>query len=305
MERGVQGSSAAAPQRRGDVPVGADVAVGTLVGGDASVGEETVEEVEWLYTERFLALEKLPLLPEYCAMPATLRVFMRHDYPPTARELRRPARVQRREERVAYVEGRSVNVWYGYSATGWTPDGRRERVPAAGHCRPLVDAGFTQADLRGAGRAPLCLFFARGLCTGGVNCQFFHRVPTLYESEQLPLTLDIFGRERFAQHKEDMGGVGSFNSTSLTLFVGDYLRSEDLAAIERQLRAAFSVYGALRNVKVVANRNYSFVTYCYRAAAEFALVAMNGWKLVEDEPSEVLTVRWATGKEIARHVGEG
>lgn len=75
--------------------------------------------------------------------------------------------------------------------------------------------------------------------------------------------------------------------------------------IESLIMAHFAVFGPIEDMRVVPNRNFAFLTYCYRygfevapiflrAAAEFAKVAMANHKLTEGS-TEVLTVKWAQG----------
>lgn len=76
-----------------------------------------------------------------------------------------------------------------------------------------MDTGFTKADrFEKRGQASFCVYFARGCCTEGVNCRFYHRVP---QSEDIPLSeadhmKDVFGRSRHATFKENRTGIGSF-----------------------------------------------------------------------------------------------
>ena len=60
----------------------------------------------------------------------------------------------------------------------------------------------------------------------GCKCSFFHRVPTLADCGRLEMDMmhDVFGRERHATQRDDMGGVGCFNDSSRTLFVGGLRR---------------------------------------------------------------------------------
>ena len=44
----------------------------------------------------------------------------------------------------------------------------------------------------------ICLYFARGKCIQGANCTYYHRIPTAEDEKTLPLTNDIFGRDRHA-----------------------------------------------------------------------------------------------------------
>ena len=94
-------------------------------------------------------------------------------------------------------------------------------MPALTKCDPEKDAGFTKANtFEKAGSAWFCVYFARGSCTEGVNCRYYHRVPNeddcLKESDNLK---DTFGRTRHASHKTDMTGIGSFNKECRTLYV--------------------------------------------------------------------------------------
>lgn len=49
------------------------------------------------------------------------------------------------------------------------------------------------------------MHFARGCCSEGANCRFYHRVPNMDECKLIENSKDIFGRMRFANHREDMG----------------------------------------------------------------------------------------------------
>ncbi len=65
----------------------------------------------------------------------------------------------------------------------------------------------------------ICLFFARGCCPYGWECEYRHTLPD--EAETTPDTSkDCFARDKFADYRDDMGGVGSFNRQNRTLYVG-------------------------------------------------------------------------------------
>eukprot|EP01054_Gregarina_sp_Poly1_P004162 Gregarina_sp_Poly_1__4161@NODE_2277_length_2368_cov_81_178618_g1457_i0_p1_GENE_NODE_2277_length_2368_cov_81_178618_g1457_i0NODE_2277_length_2368_cov_81_178618_g1457_i0_p1_ORF_typecomplete_len398_score61_61Torus/PF16131_5/1_8e04Torus/PF16131_5/6e27WW/PF00397_26/2_6e05RRM_1/PF00076_22/1_2e04RRM_1/PF00076_22/1_9e05Nup35_RRM_2/PF14605_6/9_1e05RRM_5/PF13893_6/0_0023zfCCCH_3/PF15663_5/0_095RRM_occluded/PF16842_5/0_17zfCCCH_4/PF18044_1/0_94_NODE_2277_length_2368_cov_81_178618_g1457_i0791272 len=248
-------------------------------------------------------LRHLPLPRRLASLPDRVRIFIKHDQPPTAEELGRPARVQAKVEdlqKTSYVQGQEdYNIWYGkYASDRFGEGGRKERVPAATHCNLFRDSGFTKADLSPhLANNPICIYFAKGCCTLGHECNYFHHVPTFVESEKLDLMHDVFGRERHAQHRDDLEGVGSFNSTGRTLFVGDYrvdrMENQMAEKIEQVILEHFCVYGPIEEIRVLPNRNVAFVTFCYRAAAEFAKVAMANYKL--DDPDDVITVKWAQG----------
>ncbi len=51
-------------------------------------------------------------------------------------------------------------------------------MPALYKCDPEKDAGYTKADtFEKPGSAWFCVYFARGCCSEGVNCWFYHRIP--------------------------------------------------------------------------------------------------------------------------------
>lgn len=78
------------------------------------------------------------------------------------------------------------------------------------------DSGYTLAD-----RVPgsyFCVHFARGSCTQGPQCQYLHRLPTIHD--MFNPNVDVFGREKHSDYKEDMSGVGSFMRVNRTLYVG-------------------------------------------------------------------------------------
>ncbi|MDP2436949.1 MAG: hypothetical protein Q8P67_14455, partial [archaeon] len=207
------------------------------------------------------------------------------------------------------AEGQTYNLWYQKT------EGRVERVrrsdrarqgpgginsaaaAAAGgeremlRCDPLRDSGRTAGSERGVGY--VCLHFARGECTLGSGCSYLHRVPGEEDSERLDELHDIFGRERHREAKDDMGGVGSFLSSTRTLYLGNLppLRCS-LQEYYRLVAMAFGVWGPLENLRVLRDKCIAFVTYRWRPSAEFAKEAMIDQRLTDSAPQR-LNVRWA------------
>jgi hypothetical protein len=133
--------------------------------------------------------------------------------------------------RFVSTEGREYNIWYG-KYLGDRPDKRAKptyvsvvwysacciaysmlmlcwitmstagpAVPPSSNarCNPETDSGETKADLMSSKQHQyICLHFARGKCVQGPNCTFYHRIPNEHDEKTLPLTSDIFGRERHA-----------------------------------------------------------------------------------------------------------
>ncbi|KAJ5037901.1 hypothetical protein J3E74DRAFT_397541, partial [Bipolaris maydis] len=120
------------------------------------------------------------------------------------RRKRRPARPQIDPAEIKTQEtpqtGTIYNVWYKQMV------GRRPRrqiplqTPAQGRCNIARDSGYTKADKTPG--AYFCLFFARGTCPKGVDCEYLHRLPTV--TDIFPSNVDCFGRDKHADYRDDM-----------------------------------------------------------------------------------------------------
>lgn len=163
---------------------------------------------------------------------------------------------------------------------------KEERVKSSTRCCVNTDMGYTRADLSGKDTW-ICIYFARGHCAHGADCQFFHRIPYAKDEANLDLTHDVFGRERHSKYREDMGGVGSFSRDNRTLYVGGLKRSGNL---EQILTKHFCEWGELEYVRMIHDKSIAFVRYKLRSSAEFAKEAMQCQSLDGDE---VLDIRWA------------
>ena len=207
----------------------------------------------------------------------------------------RPARRQsdRDLSKIAYKEGSErYNIWYHRFSTDRFDDS--VRIAATTLCDPWVDSGWTQADLKHAQTTPFCLWFARGCCSKGELCRYRHRVPTKLDDENSDQMVDIFGRERHANHKDDMGGVGSFLKECKSLYISEIELEESVPdavqKLEAQIWKLFHPWGPIVSVRVIPSRRIAFVKFEYRSAAEFAKVAC------ANQPcgvSEGINVRWA------------
>lgn len=159
-----------------------------------------------------------------------------------------------------------------------------------------------------------CLFFARGCCPYGWECEYLHTLPD-------PLTAlpdsskDCFARDKFADYRDDMGGVGSFNRQNRTLYVGRIKETGNGQETEDVVMRHFKEWGTIERgiytfyspslpcsrflddsastyaVKVLQYRSVAFVTYKSELHAQFAKEAMACQSLDNDE---ILNVRWAT-----------
>jgi hypothetical protein len=103
-----------------------------------------------------------------------------------------------------------------------------------------------------------------------------------------PSNVDCFGRDKFSDYRDDMGGVGSFMRVNRTLYVGRIHVSDD---IEEVVARHFQEWGQVERIRVLPSRGVAFVTYEHLANSEFAKEAMAHQSL---DHNETLNVRWAT-----------
>lgn len=204
------------------------------------------------------------------------------------RRKRRPARPQvdpaTLKSEPPQQTGTVFNIWYNKWSGGDREDRYLSKHAAQSRCDVARDSGYTRAD-----KVPgsyFCLFFARGVCPNGHQCQYLHRLPTLHDL--FNPSIDCFGRDKFSDYRDDMGGVGSFMRQNRTLYVGRIHVTED---IEEVVARHFAEWGQVERTRVLTSRGVAFVTYSNEANAQFAKEAMAHQSL---DHSEILNVRWAT-----------
>lgn len=122
-----------------------------------------------------------------------------------------------------FSSGVSYNIWYNKWSGGDRDDHNKHKAET--RCDIARDSGYTRGDAQKS--TTICLFFARGCCPQGSDCTFLHRLPraqTSTSSQSHTATkdqgLDIFGREKHGDYRDDMGGVGSIQRVNRTLYVG-------------------------------------------------------------------------------------
>ncbi|KAJ1633491.1 hypothetical protein T492DRAFT_590232, partial [Pavlovales sp. CCMP2436] len=202
----------------------------------------------------------------------------------------RPARLQLDLSTVklqAVEVSGDYNIWFGrYSGER----GYARSAPAATRCHLDTDAGLTIAD-HTESNAPLCLHFAHGACGYGKNCNFRHRAPLEADESSGETRVDIFGRERHATFRDDMGGVGSWQRDQRTLYIGRVCVTGAEAEVHATVWNHFSEWGEIEYCRVLMTKGCAFVSYRLRCAAEFAKEAMADQALEKDEQ---LNLRWAS-----------
>lgn len=210
--------------------------------------------------------------------------------------MKRPARKQidsRQLENTAYTEGHyDYNIWYDKYLTDRKED--KALIASLYKCVPELDIGFTRADYTKQGDKFFCLFFARGCCSEGVNCHYFHRVPTLEDCSLIDNMKDVFGRSRHSTHRTDMGGVGTFTRECDTLYISNVKSIGSSKDMIRLLYKAFSPWGKIEDINYIEIKASCFIRYAHRCMAEFGKEAMIGQSIVG---TEVVFIRWAVEEQ--------
>jgi hypothetical protein len=204
------------------------------------------------------------------------------------RKKRRPARPQvdpaTQKSEKPPPTGTIFNIWYNKWSGGDREDAYLSKTAAPSRCNVARDSGYTKAD--SIPGSYFCLFFARGLCPNGQECQYLHRLPGIHDI--FNPNVDCFGRDKFSDYRDDMGGVGSFLRQNRTLYIGRIHVTDD---IEEIVARHFQEWGQIDRIRVLTARGVGFVTYTNEANAQFAKEAMAHQAL---DHAEILNVRWAT-----------
>lgn len=175
--------------------------------------------------------------------------------------------------------GHTFNVWYLQWAGG--DPSQRNHVKLRFKVDIAKDSGYTRA----APGSPICLFFARGCCYKGKKCRFLHRLPE--ETDPVRSVQDCFGRDKTADYKDDMSGVGLFRRVNSTLYVGGLHVSSHT---EEVLGRHFGEFGQIEKIRVLHGKGCAFVKFRLESQAQFAKEAMQAQSL---DGNDVLDVKWA------------
>ncbi|KAK6200003.1 uncharacterized protein RJT21DRAFT_86699 [Scheffersomyces amazonensis] len=199
--------------------------------------------------------------------------------------MNRPARLQVDPDSIPDDDkppqtGTSFNIWFLKWSGG--DSSKRNHIQSKFKVNIKKDTGYTLAKIG----SPICLFFSRGCCYRGKKCPYFHRIPT--ELDSYISTQDCFGRDKTADYREDMDGVGSFNKVNRTLYVGGLHMKDDM---ENRITKNFQQFGDIEKIRVLYNKSCAFITFKLESTAQFVKEAMNNQAL--DNGNEVLYIRWA------------
>lgn len=181
------------------------------------------------------------------AAPTTKKVVRK-----VIRKKKRPARVQIDPDTLTSEPppqtGTIFNIWYNKWSGGDREDKYLSKTHAKGRCNIAKDSGYTKAD--GLPGSFFCLRFARGICTKGQDCDYLHRLPGTYD--HFNPNVDCFGRDKFSDYRDDMGGVGSFMRQNRTVYVGRIHVTDD---IEEIVSRHFAEWGPIERSKFIESPN--------------------------------------------------
>lgn len=172
---------------------------------------------------------------------------------------------------------------------------KRRKAPltrATHRCDVEADAGATLATTHAT--SPLrCVFFARGVCHRGPQCDYVHEIPddAFFRYAGTQPQFDCFGRQRSG---EDL--TNRNDCTTLFIYLGGVLigsNENNADVIAKLIHNDFSAFGPISFVNVIINKSIGFVRYSHRSSAEFAKEAMHRQCLRGDRTETVLSVRWA------------
>ncbi|EJU04950.1 hypothetical protein DACRYDRAFT_104844 [Dacryopinax primogenitus] len=236
-----------------------------------------------LVVQNFVQPVAYPALQPGEDAEARAQIIMQREKP--ARKQVKPGQV---EKSIPEQSGKEYNIWYNKWAGGDREDNYSNKTKSQTRCHIKRDSGWTRGDI--TGQRYLCLFFSRGCCPYGYECAYLHRLPS--EDTSIPdPSLDCFARNKFADYRDDMGGVGSFNRQNRTLYIGRIKETGPGTETEEIVIRHFKEWGQIEKVRVLQHRSVAFVTYVSEFNAQFAKEAMACQSLDNDE---ILNVRWAT-----------
>lgn len=198
---------------------------------------------------------------------------------------RKPARLQVDPDSIPDDDkppqsGHTFNIWYLKWAGGDSTS--KNYVKLKFRVNIKLDSGYTKGV---EPTSPICLFFARGCCYRGKKCPYLHRLPS--DRDQRIPTQDCFGRDKTADYRDDMGGVGLLARANRTLYVSGIHMNDHIA---ETLSSNFLEFGSIDKIKVLHGKGCAFVSYRLEAEAQFAKEAMDSQSL---GGNDVLSVRWA------------
>lgn len=177
--------------------------------------------------------------------------------------------------------GTTFNIWF-LKWSGGDSSSNKNYTKLKFRVNIKNDSGYTKSS----SRSPICLFFARGCCYKGKKCPYKHNLPQ--SDDYIIPTQDCFGRDKTSDYKDDMDGVGSFNRTNRTLYIGGLHLSEKAETI---LSKHFQEFGSIDKIKVLHDKSCAFISFKTEPEAQFAKEAMQSQSLNDDE---ILNIRWAS-----------
>ena len=115
-------------------------------------------------------------------------------------------------------------------------------------------------------------FFARGVCPKGQDCEYLHRLPNIHDI--FNPNVDCFGRDKFSDYRDDMGGVGSFQRQNRTLYVGRIKETGTGPETEEVVRRHFKEWGEIEKSEFLMSTRVTVLT-CLPVQSESSSTAVS------------------------------
>ena len=134
-------------------------------------------------------------------------------------------------------------------------------------CWPEVDSLVTAGERRGAHH--ICLDWAHGCCTYGVQCALCHKLPTLADEQRLiysadGLTSDIFGRK-----KQESSGRMLYDPLACQTICITGLPPELTQQERRRALDSLDEWGKIARTWVVADPRVGYVKFRWRSVSAY------------------------------------
>ena len=168
-------------------------------------------------------------------------------------------------------------------------------LPALPRCWPETDTIKTAGETRGC--FTVCIDWARGSCSSGVNCSLRHSLPKEQDEVRALWSADGLAQDIFGRKACPLTATSAFNplTCSIIHIVRGVPAGNSQHDRRRLLERGFSEWGAIAHIWFLADANQAYVKFKWRSTAQVVLEALQGRPLfADDEEGQPLELAWCT-----------